>query len=43
MSDNVQARELNNDGNYVRVENDDEKMNCQEHFYDMAYEQASDK
>lgn len=43
MSDNMQARELTADGNYVRVENDDENMNCQEHFYDMAYEQASDK
>ncbi|MGN1417066.1 MAG: polyphosphate kinase 1 [Oscillospiraceae bacterium] len=40
MSDNVQARELNCEGNYVRVENDDEKVNSQEHFYDMAYEQA---
>ena len=40
MSDNVQARELCSDGNYVRVENDEEKVNSQEHFYDMAYEQA---
>ncbi|MGN0604973.1 MAG: polyphosphate kinase 1 [Oscillospiraceae bacterium] len=40
MSDNVQARELNSDGNYIRVENDNEKLNCQEHFYDKAYEQA---
>lgn len=40
MADNVQARELCSDGNYVRVENDEEKLNSQEHFYDMAYEQA---
>lgn len=40
MSDNVQARELKSDGNYIRVENDGEKINSQELFYDMAYEQA---
>ena len=40
MSDNVQARELKSDGNYVRVENDSEKVNCQELFFDKAYEQA---
>ncbi|MGN0621336.1 MAG: polyphosphate kinase 1 [Porcipelethomonas sp.] len=40
MSDNVQAREMNSSGNYIRVENDDEKNNSQEHFYDKAYEQA---
>lgn len=40
MSDNVQARELRSDGNYVRVENDNEPNNSQEHFYDKAYEQA---
>ena len=40
MSDNVQARELNSSGNYVRVENDNDTVNSQEHFYDMAYEQA---
>lgn len=40
MSDNVQARELCSDGNYIRVENDNEKLNSQEHFYDIAYEQA---
>lgn len=40
MSDNVQARELNSSGNYIRVENDNEKNNSQEHFYDKAYEQA---
>ncbi|MGN0598735.1 MAG: polyphosphate kinase 1 [Oscillospiraceae bacterium] len=40
MSDNVQARELKSDGNYIRVENDEEKINSQEHFYDKAYEQA---
>ena len=40
MSDNVQARELKSDGNYIRVENDNEAINCQELFYDKAYEQA---
>ena len=40
MSDNVQARELKNDGNYSRVENDREKINSQELFYERAYEQA---
>ncbi len=40
MSDNVQAREMDSIGNYVRVENNNEKMNSQEHFYDKAYEQA---
>ena len=40
MSDNVQARELKSDGNYIRVENDVEKINSQELFYDNAYEQA---
>lgn len=40
MSDNVQARKLGSDGNYIRVENDNEKLNSQEHFYDKAYEQA---
>lgn len=40
MADNVQARELNNEGVYVRVKNNNEKLNSQELFYDMAYEQA---
>ena len=40
MQDNVQARELNSDGNYSRVENDGEKINSQELFFDKAYEQA---
>ncbi|MGN0575742.1 MAG: polyphosphate kinase 1 [Ruminococcus sp.] len=40
MSDNVQAREMDSSGNYIRVENDNEKNNSQEHFCDMAYEQA---
>ena len=40
MSDNVQARELKSDGNYIRVENDGERINSQELFYDNAYEQA---
>ena len=40
MSDNVQARELNNEGVYIRVKNSNEKLNSQELFYDMAYEQS---
>lgn len=40
MSDNVQAREMDSSGNYIHVENDNEKNNSQEHFCDMAYEQA---
>ena len=40
MSDNVQARKLRSDGNYIRVENDGEKVNSQELFYDKAYDQA---
>lgn len=40
MSDNVQARELNNEGVYIRVKNSNEKLNSQEFFYDMAYEQS---
>lgn len=40
MSDNVQAREMKSNGNYIRVENDSEKINSQEIFYDNAYEQA---
>ena len=40
MSDNVQARELKSDGNYIRVESDGERINSQELFYDNAYEQS---
>lgn len=40
MSDNVQARELKNNGDYIRVENDNVRINSQELFYDRAYEQA---
>ncbi len=40
MADNVQARELTSNGDYIRVENDREKINCQELFYDKSYEQA---
>ena len=43
MSDNVQAREMDSCGNYIRVENDNEKNNSQEHFCDMAYEQAQNE
>ncbi len=40
ISDNVQARELTANGDYIRIENDNEKINCQELFYDKAYQQA---
>lgn len=40
MADNVQAKELNNEGVYIRVKNSNEKLNSQELFYDMAYEQT---
>lgn len=40
MSDNVQARELKSNGDYIRVENDNVRINSQELFYDRAYEQA---
>ncbi|MGN0679301.1 MAG: polyphosphate kinase 1 [Oscillospiraceae bacterium] len=42
LKDNTQARELLPDGNYVRVQNNDEPLNAQEHFYDKAYELSSD-
>ena len=40
MSDNVQAREMNSEGNYIRVENDKEKLSSQEAFCDRAFEMA---
>ena len=40
MSDNVQARELKSNGDYIRVENDNVRINSQELFYEKAYEQA---
>lgn len=40
MSDNVQARELKSNGDYIRVENDNVRINSQELFYERAYEQA---
>lgn len=40
MSDNVQAREMNSEGNYIRVENDKEKLSSQEVFCDRAFEMA---
>ena len=40
MSDNVQAREMNSEGNYIRVENDKEKLSSQEEFCDRAFEMA---
>lgn len=40
MSDNIQARELKSNGDYIRVENDNVRINSQELFYEKAYEQA---
>ena len=40
MADNVQARELTASGEYVRVENDNERINSQELFYEKAYERS---
>lgn len=42
LKDNTQARELLPDGNYVRVQNNDEPLNAQERFYDKAYELSSE-
>ncbi len=40
MSDNVQARELTNSGDYIRVENNGKKNNSQVNACEKAYEQA---
>ena len=41
LSDNVQARELNSDGKYLRLQPGDEApLNSQEFFYKNAYEEA---
>ena len=41
LSDNVQARELNSDGKYLRLQPGDEApLNSQEFFYENAYEEA---
>ena len=42
LRDNQQARELQNTGKYVRVQNDDPPLNSQEYFYRQAYQQASE-
>ena len=39
LSDNQQARELQNDGNYVRVQAEGAPLNSQEWFFFQAYEQ----
>ncbi|MDO4491516.1 MAG: polyphosphate kinase 1 [Lachnospiraceae bacterium] len=43
LQDNCQAWELQWDGSYCRVENTDAPMNAQEHFYELAYEEAAEK
>ena len=42
LRDNQQARELQNTGKYVRVQNNDPPLNSQEFFYRQAYQQASE-
>ena len=42
LRDNQQARELQNTGKYVRVQNDDPPLNSQEYFYRQAYQQAAE-
>lgn len=45
MNDNVKARVMLNDGNYVHVEraDGDEPLNAQEYFYAEAYKKAEEK
>lgn len=44
LSDNVQARQLQPDGLYVRMEpGENEPLNAQEYFYEKAYEAAADR
>ena len=40
LKDNVKARELGSDGNYSRVTDSDVKLNSQEYFFAMSYQQA---
>lgn len=40
LCDNVKARELQKDGNYIRRENKDVQLNSQEYFFAQAYQNA---
>ena len=40
LKDNVKARGLGSDGNYSRVTDSDVKLNSQEYFFAMSYQQA---
>jgi polyphosphate kinase len=43
LKDNMQAREMMNDGTYVRVKKGEaEPMNSQEYFYEMAYREIGE-
>ena len=39
LSDNQQARELQNDGNYIRLQAEGAPLNSQEYFFSQAYAQ----
>lgn len=39
LSDNQQARELQNDGNYIRLQAEGAPLNSQEYFFPQAYAQ----
>lgn len=41
LSDNVQARKMQSDGTYKRVQTGDTPLNAQEYFYEQAYLQAA--
>ena len=43
LNDNVQARKMNPDGNYIRIRNDKEPLSAQEFFYEEAYKKAEKK
>lgn len=43
LQDNRQARELQSNGEYVRVQNDDHPLNAQEFFYQQAYRQTAEQ
>lgn len=42
MHDNVQAREMLNDGTYLRIHNQEPALNSQEYFYEQAYLEAAE-
>ncbi len=40
LNDNVQAREMQSDGTYIRVKNHRKRINSQEAFSKLAYEKS---